>query len=56
VPGTEHFRNINGHDVETCPTVLTLRTTRALYFANARFIEDRIYDRLGRIPACATWY
>jgi len=47
VPGTEHFRNINRHDVETCPTVLTLRIDESLYFANARFLEDRIYDRLA---------
>jgi len=47
VPGTEHFRNINRHDVETCPTVLTLRIDESLYFANARFLEDCIYDRLA---------
>ncbi|HBR37616.1 MAG TPA: sodium-independent anion transporter, partial [Sulfitobacter pontiacus] len=47
VPGTEHFRNINRHEVETCPTVLTLRIDESLYFANARFLEDCIYDRLA---------
>lgn len=47
VPGTEHFRNIHRHKVETDPTLLTLRIDESLYFANARFLEDYIYDRLA---------
>ena len=47
VPGTEHFRNINRHSVETDPEILTLRIDESLYFANARFLEDYIYDRLA---------
>jgi len=47
VPGTEHFRNINRHKVTTDPTLLTLRIDESLYFANARFLEDYIYDRLA---------
>ena len=35
VPGTEHFRNAQRHDVETAPTVLTLRIDESLYFVNA---------------------
>ena len=46
VPGTEHFRNINRHKVTTCPTVVTLRVDESLYFANARFLEDYITDRI----------
>ncbi len=46
VPGTQHFRNILRHKVETHPEVLTIRIDESLYFANARFLEDYIYDRV----------
>ncbi|UWR21844.1 SulP family inorganic anion transporter [Sulfitobacter sp. S190] len=46
VTGTEHFRNILRHDVQTDPQVLSLRIDQSLYFANARFLEDYIYDRV----------
>jgi SulP family sulfate permease len=46
VPGTEHFRNILRHEVETDPRILSLRVDESLYFANARFLEDYIYDRV----------
>jgi SulP family sulfate permease len=47
VPGTEHFRNVKRHAVLTQPTVLTLRVDESLYFANARHLEDVIYDRVA---------
>lgn len=47
VPGTQHFRNILRHEVITDPTLLSLRIDESLYFANARFLEDLIYDRLA---------
>ncbi|HKK84887.1 MAG TPA: sodium-independent anion transporter, partial [Roseovarius sp.] len=46
VPGTEHFRNIKRHSVTTCPSVVTLRVDESLYFANARFLEDYVADRI----------
>ena len=46
VPGTNHFRNINRHDVETDPRILALRVDESLYFVNARFLEDLIQDRV----------
>lgn len=51
VPGTQHFRNILRHDVQTDPSVLTLRIDESLYFANARFLEDYLADRVT--PDCA---
>ncbi len=45
VPGTEHFRNIKRHNVLTKPELLTIRIDESLYFANARYLEDYIYDR-----------
>lgn len=47
VPGTEHFRNILRHEVETNPSVLTLRVDESLYFVNARFLEDLVYSRIA---------
>jgi SulP family sulfate permease len=46
VPGTQHFRNIRRHRVETDPSVVTIRIDESLYFANARYLEDFIYDRV----------
>ncbi|NBD30414.1 MAG: sulfate permease [Alphaproteobacteria bacterium] len=47
VEGTEHFRNIRRHKVLTDPKVITLRVDESLYFANARFLEDYLYDRVA---------
>lgn len=43
VPDTEHFRNIERHQVETSPTILTLRPDESLYFINANTLIERIY-------------
>ncbi len=50
VEGTEHFRNIDRHDVLTIPNVLSLRVDESLYFANARFLEDSVYDLVADHP------
>lgn len=50
VPGTEHFRNIERHAVVTSPQVLSVRVDASLYFANARYLEDRLYDEIARRP------
>lgn len=50
VPGTEHFRNILRHDVITDLTVVTLRLDESLYFANARYLEDKIQTRVAGDP------
>jgi SulP family sulfate permease len=46
VPGSEHFRNVLRHEVETAPHLLTLRVDESLYFANARFLEDLVQARV----------
>jgi SulP family sulfate permease len=46
VPGTQHFRNIYRHKVETDPTLVTLRVDESLYFVNARFLEDMVQKRV----------
>ena len=50
VPGTEHFRNVERHAVETVPEVLTIRVDESLYFANTRFLEDRIAELVAARP------
>ena len=50
VPGTEHFRNVNRHQVITSPTVLSVRVDESLYFANARFLEDSVYKSALQHP------
>ncbi|KUF09468.1 SulP family inorganic anion transporter [Pseudoponticoccus marisrubri] len=47
VPGTQHFRNILRHKVETRPDIVTLRVDESLYFANARFLEDYVLNRVA---------
>lgn len=47
VPNTQHFRNINRHSVDTHPAVITLRIDESLYFANAAFLQDYVYDRVA---------
>lgn len=44
VPATEHFRNIERHQVIQSDTVLSVRVDESLYFANARQLEERIYN------------
>jgi SulP family sulfate permease len=50
VPGTEHFRNVLRHEVITSERVLTVRVDESLYFANTRYLEDRIYDLVAARP------
>ena len=47
VSGTQHFRNINRHKVETYPNLVTLRVDESLYFANAALLQDLVYDRIA---------
>ena len=42
VPGTEHFRNIDRHDVELANGLIALRIDESIYFANAQVLEDKI--------------
>ena len=50
VPGTEHFRNIDRHSVVTSEHVLSVRVDESLYFANARYLEDKLYDMVAARP------
>nr|WP_229801507.1 sulfate permease [Tateyamaria omphalii] len=48
VPGTQHFRNVKRHEVETDPALLVLRVDESLYFVNARFLEDLVQNRVAQ--------
>jgi SulP family sulfate permease len=51
VPGTEHFRNIERHRVDTLPHVLAVRIDENLFFGNAHAVEARIEALLRQAPA-----
>jgi SulP family sulfate permease len=44
ISGTEHFRNARRYQVERHPKILTLRVDESLFFANAAYLEERIYS------------
>lgn len=46
VEGSEHYRNINRHKVETWPNLLLLRIDENITFTNADYIGDFIHERL----------
>ena len=51
VPGTEHFRNVKRHQVETDEHVAMLRIDESLYFVNARYLEDTVMALAARSPS-----
>lgn len=51
MPGTEHFRNVRRHAVVASPSVLGMRVDESLYFANARYLADAVYDEVLRQPS-----
>ena len=50
VGDSQHFRNVLRHQVKTDPHILALRIDESLYFANARFLENFIYDQVVKQP------
>lgn len=50
IPGTEQFRNVARHQVETAPRVLAVRVDESLFFANARYLEDRVLALVADHP------
>ena len=42
IAGTEHFRNVERHGVETIPGVLFLRIDESLFFGNLSAVESRL--------------
>jgi SulP family sulfate permease len=50
VPGTQHFRNVLRHQVETAPNLLTLRVDESLTFINARWLEEKVLEMVAERP------
>jgi SulP family sulfate permease len=50
VPGTQHFRNVLRHEVETAPNLLTLRIDESLTFINARWLEEKVLELVAERP------
>lgn len=50
VPGTEHFRNVLRHDVQTQQENLFLRIDESLFFNNISAVEGRLLSELKRHP------
>ena len=46
VKGTEHFRNVRRYKVKTVPEILTLRMDESLFFANASYLEDEVFNQV----------
>ena len=49
-PGTEHYRDAAKFNVETNEIVKTLRIDESLYYANARYLEDKIARLVSDSP------
>jgi sulfate permease, SulP family len=49
VAGTEHFRNVQRHDVITQANIVSLRVDESLYFANASYLEDYVYGLIAEV-------
>ena len=50
VGDTEHYRNIDRHNVTTFPEILSIRVDESLYFANAGYLEEIVFDQISKKP------
>jgi sulfate permease, SulP family len=50
VLGTEHFRSVDRHTVETFDNQLSIRIDESLYFANTRYLEELIFKLIADKP------
>ena len=48
---SEIYRNVLRHQVKTCPHVVAVRVDESLYFANTKFLEDRLLRIIAEQPA-----
>ncbi len=51
IPHSEHFRNVERHEVDTIPGLLLLRIDENLFFGNLNAVENRLDLELQRQPA-----
>ena len=50
VPHTEHFRNVERHDVITDPRIVTIRVDESLTYLNARWLEEHVLEVVAERP------
>ncbi len=50
IPGSEQFRNVVRHSVETAPDLLLVRIDENLNFANAEYLEQAVSDLVNAQP------
>ncbi len=50
MPNSEHYRNVKRHPVLTYPEILSLRVDESLYFANASYLEDILFQEVNDKP------
>ena len=50
VPNTEHFRNVDRHDVITDPRIVTIRIDESLTYLNARWLEEHVLEVIADRP------
>jgi sulfate permease, SulP family len=50
IDDTEHFRNVERHEVETLPNALFVRVDESLYFPNASYLEQHVLDAVVDTP------
>lgn len=46
VPGTQHYRNVHRHKVQTWPTLLLVRIDENIYFANIPQVETELHNQI----------
>lgn len=51
MPGTEHFRNVERHAVQTVRGLLAIRVDESLFFANATALEERVESLVTADPS-----
>ncbi len=47
---SEHYRNIERHEVVTHAEILSIRVDESLYFANASYLEEIVFDQVSQKP------
>ncbi len=50
VPNTEHYRNVQRHEVQTVPGLVALRVDESLFFANAAVVEQKVMGLVNADP------
>ena len=50
ITGSEHFRNIDRHDVGQCKEVIALRIDESLFFGNVRYLDNQLNKLLAQSP------